>query len=62
MSRKARNEPAAAAPEVVRALVLHNSVYGRCGQVKEFPADVVKALRLAGFIDPHPNAVASVEG
>ena len=71
MSRRARNPPAAdAAPTGenkattagVRALVLHDSVYGRCGQVKEFPADEVEALRLAGYVDPHPNAVASAGG
>lgn len=56
------NEPAPAAPALVRALVLHSSVYGRCGEVKEFPADEVEALRLAGFVDTHPNAIASAGG
>lgn len=43
----------------VRALVLHDSIYGKCGEVREFAADQVDALRGAGYIDPHPNAVAS---
>lgn len=48
-----------AEPEKVMALVLHDSIYGKCGEVREFAADQVDALRGAGYIDPHPNAVAS---
>ncbi|MFE0784067.1 MULTISPECIES: hypothetical protein [Pseudomonadota] len=44
--------------ERVKALVLHDSIYGKCGEVREFAADQVDALRRAGYIDPHPNAVA----
>lgn len=48
--------------ESVRALVLHDSIYGKCGEVREFDAALVAALKDAGYIDPHPNAVASVGG
>lgn len=48
--------------ESVRALVLHDSIYGKCGEVREFDAALVEALKDAGYIDPHPNAVASVGG
>lgn len=48
--------------ESVRALVLHDSIYGKCGEVREFAGDQVDALRGAGYIDPHPNAVASAGG
>lgn len=48
--------------EMVRALVLYDSVYGKCGEVKPFRADEVEAIALAGFIDAHPNAVASAGG
>ena len=47
--------------EWVRALVLHDSIYGKCGEVREFDAALVGALKEAGYIDPHPNAVASAE-
>lgn len=46
----------------VKALVLSDSIYGKCGEVKEFPADKVEAIAAAGYIDAHPNAVKSVEG
>lgn len=47
--------------EMVEALVLSDSVYGKCGEVKEFPAGQVEAIRAAGYIDPHPNAVKSAQ-
>lgn len=58
---------AAAAPptsegESVLALVLHDSIYGKCGEVREFDVALVAALKDAGYIDPHPNAVASAGG
>lgn len=43
----------------VLALVLSDSVYGKCGEVKRFPADLAPAIAAAGYIDTHPNAVAS---
>lgn len=46
----------------VRALVLHDSIYGKCGEVREFDLALVAALKDAGYIDPHPNAVASAGG
>ncbi|WP_241122390.1 hypothetical protein [Achromobacter xylosoxidans] len=48
--------------ESVLALVLHDSIYGKCGEVREFDAALVAALKDAGYIDPHPNAVASAGG
>ena len=50
------------AGETVPALVLHDSVYGKCGEVKQFPADAVEGIAAAGYIDPHPNAIKSAEG
>ena len=46
----------------VRALVLHDSIYGKCGEVREFDVAQVAALKDAGYIDPHPNAVNSAGG
>ncbi|MDF3851358.1 hypothetical protein [Achromobacter denitrificans] len=46
----------------VRALVLHDSIYGKCGEVREFDAEHVPALKGAGYIDPHPKAVESAGG
>lgn len=43
----------------VEALVLSDNIYGKCGEVKAFPADQVEAIAAAGYIDPHPNAVKS---
>lgn len=48
--------------ELVRALVLHDSIYGKCGEVREFDIALVAALKRDGYIDPHPNAVASAGG
>ncbi|MFY1963559.1 hypothetical protein ACOTH5_31650 [Achromobacter xylosoxidans] len=48
--------------ESVLALVLHDSIYGKCGEVREFDVALVAALKDAGYIDPHPNAVASAGG
>lgn len=48
--------------ERVKALVLHDSIYGKCGEVREFDADHVSALKGAGYIDPHPKAVESAGG
>lgn len=48
--------------ETAPALVLYDSVYGKCGEVKPFRADQVEAIAAAGFIDAHPNAVASAGG
>lgn len=47
--------------DTVLALVLSDSVYGKCGEVKRFAADLAPAIAAAGYIDTHPNAVASVE-
>lgn len=65
----AETAPAESAPssppserESVLALVLHDSIYGKCGEVREFDAALVAALKDAGYIDPHPNAVASAGG
>lgn len=44
---------------MVPALVLHDSIYGKCGEVREFDSSQVAAFKEAGYIDPHPNAVAS---
>lgn len=43
-------------------LVLFDSVYGKCGEVKEFPASTAEAIEKAGYIDLHPNAIAGAEG
>lgn len=48
--------------ERVKALVLHDSIYGKCGEVREFDAEHVPALKGAGYIDPHPKAVESAGG
>lgn len=48
--------------ERVKALVLHDSIYGKCGDVREFEAEHVPALKGAGYIDPHPKAVESAGG
>ena len=45
--------------ETVKALVLVDCIYGKCGEVAEFAADQAEAIRAAGYIDTHPNAVAS---
>lgn len=45
-----------------RALVLRDSEYGRCGQVRPFDAALVAGLEQAGLIDSHPAAVASAGG
>lgn len=56
----ANDEQAAYADEdTVEALVLCDSVHGKCGEVKRFPEHAIKSLAAAGFIDPHPNAVAA---
>ncbi|MDH1522545.1 hypothetical protein [Achromobacter mucicolens] len=47
---------------MMRALVLHDSIYGKCGEVREFDTEHVPALQGAGYIDPHPNAVESAGG
>jgi|GEM_PF-1866502 len=46
----------------VRALVLSDNAFGRCGEVREFEAAHAPAIEAGGFIDTHPNAVASAEG
>lgn len=48
--------------EWVKALVLHDSIYGKCGEVREFDAEHVPALQGAGYIDPHPKAVEAAGG
>lgn len=53
------NPPPAAA--TVRALVLSDSPFGRCGEVREFDAAHAGTIEAGGFIDTHPNAVASAE-
>lgn len=45
----------------VEALVLSDSFYGKCGEVKRFHKDEVEAIAAAGYIDPHPNAVTSAK-
>lgn len=45
--------------DCVEALVLCDSVHGKCGEVKAFSADAIKSLTAAGFIDAHPNAVSA---
>lgn len=57
-TRPAEAVPAAAGP-TVDALVLFDSVYGKCGEVRAFDASTADAIAAAGFIDTHPNAVAS---
>ncbi len=54
--------PPATQGDTVPALVLYDSVYGKCGEVKPFAAEEVEAIAAAGFIDAHPNAVASAGG
>lgn len=54
--------PEPGAREWVKALVLHDSIYGKCGEVREFEAKQVPALKGAGYIDPHPKAVESAGG
>jgi len=55
--------PAQALPAArVRALVLSDNAFGRCGEVREFEAAHAAAIEAGGFIDTHPNAVASAEG
>jgi len=46
----------------VRVLVLSDSAFGRCGEVREFDAAHAAVIEAGGFIDTHPNAVASAEG
>lgn len=46
----------------VRALVLSDNAFGRCGEVREFEAAHAATIEAGGFIDTHPNAVASAEG
>lgn len=48
--------------EWVKALVLHDSIYGKCGEVREFDSEHAPALKGAGYIDPHPKAVESAGG
>ena len=43
----------------VKALVLFDSVYGKCGEVKDFPVETVEGIAAAGYIDVHPKAVAA---
>ncbi|WWW34076.1 hypothetical protein V8017_13140 [Stenotrophomonas rhizophila] len=54
--------PAPEALETVRALVLSDGPFGRCGDVREFDAAHAADIEAGGFIDTHPNAVASAEG
>lgn len=49
-------------PQKVLALVLLDCHYGKCGEVKEFDAVQANALRIGGYIDTHPNAVAWAKG
>jgi hypothetical protein len=46
----------------VRGLVLSDNAFGRCGEVREFEAAHAAVIEAGGFIDTHPNAVASAEG
>ncbi|KAB7769358.1 hypothetical protein [Xanthomonas maliensis] len=48
--------------ESKQALVLRDSPYGKCGQVRPFDAALVEGLEQAGLIDSHPAAVQSAEG
>lgn len=54
--------PAPEARETVRALVLSDGPFGRCGDVREFDATHAADIEAGGFIDTHPNAVASAKG
>lgn len=57
--------PAPQPPEptaMVEALVLSDGPFGRCGDVREFNAVHAAAIEAGGFIDTHPNAVASAKG
>lgn len=53
-----QNDPPQAGA-TVKALVLFDSVYGKCGEVKDFPAETVEGIAAAGYIDAHPKAVAA---
>lgn len=46
----------------VSALVLSDNAFGRCGEVREFDAAHAPVIEAGGFIDTHPNAVASAKG
>lgn len=48
--------------EEVLGLVLLDCLYGKCGEVKPFAAAQAHELRVAGYIDTHPNAVAWAKG
>lgn len=50
------------ARETVWALVLSDGPFGRCGDVREFDATYAADIEAGGFIDTHPNAVASAKG
>jgi len=52
----------AGSPQKVLALVLLDCHYGKCGEVKEFDVVQANALRVGGYIDTHPNAVAWAKG
>lgn len=54
--------PAPETREAVLALVLSNGPFGRCGDVREFDAAHAADIEAGGFIDTHPNAVASAKG
>lgn len=64
------DDPAPPAPQpqpseptaMVQALVLSDGPFGRCGDVREFDAVHAAAIEAGGFIDTHPNAVASAKG
>ncbi len=62
------HEPPAPQPQppeptaMVQALVLSDGPFGRCGDVREFDAVHAAAIEAGGFIDAHPNAVASAKG
>lgn len=47
--------------EKVLALVLSDGPFGRCGEVREFDAAHAAEIEAGGFIDTHPNAVASAD-
>lgn len=55
-----QNDPPQAGA-TVKALVLFDSVHGKCGEVKDFPVETVEGIAAAGYIDPHPNAIKSAE-
>lgn len=66
MARNKQSEPGGSDPkpaksQQVRALVLSDCVYGKCGEVKSFEEVEAKAIEAAGYIDTHPNAVKSVK-